>query len=105
MVAAVHLPVGDCAGRRQRILEGAVRQCDERKEGLLVVGDMNAEDDEMRGVCQEVKLQEARYAGASWGVKGNKFYADMSYAGFGLQKDRVLFGSRVWAEALSLIHI
>ena len=50
-------------------------------------------------MCQEVKLQEARYAGASWGVKGNKFYADMSYAGFGLQKDRVLFGSRVWAEA------
>ena len=72
-------------------------QCDEYKEGMLVLGDMNAKDDEMRGVCQEVKLQEARYAGASWGVKGNKFYADVPCSGFGLRKDRVLFPKRrVW---------
>ena len=51
-------------GRRQRILECATSQCDERKEGLLVLGDMNAKDEEVRALCQDVKLQETRYAGA-----------------------------------------
>ena len=32
-------------------------------------------------------------------MKGNKFYADLEYAGPGLRKDRVLFGEGLWAES------
>lgn len=44
-------------------------------------------------------MQEARYAGVSWGVKDNRFYKDSAYSGAGLREDRVLFGKKVWAEA------
>ena len=99
VVAAVHLPIGECAGKRQRILEHIAAKAGQWEEKLLLVGDMNAKDDEVATVCRGMGVQEARYAGASWGVKGNCFYADSVYAGPGLRKDRVLFGKMVWAEA------
>jgi hypothetical protein len=96
-VAAVHLPTGDGRGRRQRILEQVGAKCSEDK--MLIVGDMNVKDDaEVKALCKELDVQEARYAGVSWGVKDNRFYKDSDYRGAGLRKDRVLFGKDVWAE-------
>jgi endonuclease/exonuclease/phosphatase family metal-dependent hydrolase len=95
VTAAVHLPVGDCAGRRQRILEQVVAKAGDCEEKVLLVGDMNAKDDaEVGALCHEMRLQEARYAGASWGVKGNGFYKDSKYSGPGLRKDRICSGRR-----------
>ena len=99
VVAAVHLPVGDRAGTRQRILERVVAKAGGCGEKVLLVGDMNAKDDEIAPLCREMRLQEAAYSGASWGVKGNAFYKDSAYTGPGLRKDRVLFGRKLWAEA------
>jgi hypothetical protein len=69
------------------------------KERLALVGDRNAKDDEISTSCKTLGLQEARYAGASWGVKHNGFYADTCYKGPALRKDRLLFAEHVWAES------
>ena len=99
-VVAAHLPTGDSAGRRERIIVEAVRAVGAGGERLVVIGDLNVKDDgEVESLCHALDLHEARYAGFSWGVRGNAFYADSGYAGPGLRKDRVLFGSRTWAEA------
>ena len=63
-VAAVHLPTGDGRGRRQRILEQVGAKCSEDK--MLIVRDMNVKDDaEVKALCKELDVQEARYAGVS----------------------------------------
>ena len=99
-VAGVHLPVGDCAGRRQKIVERVVQAHGVDSGRLLVLGDMNAKDDgEVKSMCCSLKMNEARYHGFSWGVKGNKFYDDLGYGGPGIKKDRAFFGKRLWAEA------
>jgi len=99
-VVAAHLPTGDCAGSRERILKEAVRAAGDVGERLVLIGDMNVKDDvEVESLCRELQLHEARYAGFSWGVKSNAFYKDSQYSGPGLRKDRVLFGKRAWAEA------
>ena len=68
-------------------------------DGAIVVGDFNAKDDEVDALVGRLDLREARYAGYSWGVKGNKFYADSAYMGPGLRFDRVLFCGKAWADA------
>ncbi len=99
-VVAVHLPTGDGRGKRQRILEQVCDKCASCKDKIYVVGDMNVKNDtEVKDLCKQLDMQEARYAGVSWGVKDNRFYKDSSYSGPGLRKDRVLFGKKVWAEA------
>ena len=99
VVGAVHLPLGDCAGKRQSILQEIKKTAGDCEERVVLVGDMNAKDEEVATVCRELGLQEARYAGYSWGVRGNGFYSDSGYAGPGLRKDRVLFGKHAWAES------
>ena len=67
---------------------------------FLVLGDMNlGKDADVDALCKRFELHEARYVGFSWGVKGNRFYDDMQYAGPGLRKDRVLFGKGLWVES------
>jgi hypothetical protein len=66
---------------------------------IVVLGDMNAKDDEVKELCDKVRLVEARYHGSSWGVKGNKFYADSLYTGVGLRYDRMLFAGSLTVEA------
>ena len=61
--------------------EAVRNDCGAGKERLVLVGDMNAKDDETATSCKTLGLQEARYAGASWGVKHNDFYADTGYKG------------------------
>lgn len=100
VIAGVHLPVGDCAGKRQRILEQVLARTGVADGRAVLVGDMNTKDDaEVKAMCHRIGLHEARYNGYSWGVKENKFYEDSTYGGVGLRKDRVLFGKKVWAEA------
>ena len=106
IVAAVHLPVGDSAGMRKKILGNVLQsvttaeRCGcQSKARVLLIGDMNAnKDDEVATTCDELKLKESRYAGSSWGTKDNRFYGDSEYGGPGLKKDRVLFGTEIWAE-------
>ena len=69
------------------------------EEGLLFLGDVNAKDDEVGGLCDKFGLREARYHGYSWGARGNRFDADLEYNGPGIRYDRVLFAGSVWAEA------
>ena len=96
VVAGVHLPTGDCASQRRGIVEQVVASCGAFQEQVVVLGDMNMKDAEVRELCQELELQDAWYTGASWGVRGNRFYRESNYTGPGLRKDRVLFGKKVW---------
>jgi len=98
VVASVHLPTGDCAGRREMLLQEVCGKRGGDAARVVVLGDMNAKDDEIAHVCKSLKMREARYAGVSWGMQGNRFYEDMTGFGNGLKKDRVLFGEQVWAE-------
>ena len=101
VLLAVHLPAGDCPEERRRILARCVGKLSEEDgEKLVLLGDMNVNKEaEVVALCEDMALKDARYAGFSWGRKGNRFFADMSYAGPGLRKDRVLFGKKVWAQA------
>ena len=65
----------------------------------IVLGDMNLKDEEAADLCDEFAFREARYAGYSWGVRANKFDADLEYRGPGHRYDRVFFPDGVWAEA------
>jgi endonuclease/exonuclease/phosphatase family metal-dependent hydrolase len=99
-MVAVHMPSGqkEIASRRA-IAKGLVWSTGSRDQNVLVLGDVNAKDDEVGELCAKVGLHEARYAGYSWGARGNRFDAQLEYAGPGLRYDRVLFGGGVWAEA------
>ena len=100
VIAGVHLPAGDLAGRRQGILEGIQALDGVDVQRVLVVGDMNVRDDaEVKVLCSRLRVGEARYEGFSWGSRGNKFYENMEYNGPGIRKDRILHGKKIWAEA------
>ena len=68
IVAAVHLPVGDSAGMRKKILGNVLQSVTtaERcgchiKARVLLIGDMNAnKNDEVATTCDELKLKESR---------------------------------------------
>ena len=71
---AVHLPSGpSAAAKRKRYVQALIGGCDGKDEGLLLVGDVNAKDDEVGGLCVKAGLHEARYHGYSWGARGNRF--------------------------------
>jgi hypothetical protein len=99
VLVAVHLPTGDQAKLRRQCVEAAVRSSGEGVKEVVVLGDMNAQNDEVRGLCDKLGLREAGYQGCSWGKSTNKFYSDCSYNGPGLQYDRVLFAGAMWVEA------
>ena len=100
VVVACHFPAGDRASVRQRLLKEACALTElQDRFRLLLVGDMNAKDEEVASWCEDRAMREAKYVGVSWGARGNGFYADSSYAGFGIRKDRALFGQGLWAEA------
>jgi len=101
VLVAVHLPAGDAVDGRRQILKRVLEKLGARgRERVLLVGDMNVNKDaEAIQLCDDLQLKEERYEGFSWGVPGNRFYADMTSGGRGLRKDRVLFGEMVWAKA------
>ena len=99
VLVAVHLPTGDQAKLRRQCVEAAVRSSGEGANEVVVLGDMNAQNEEVRGLCGKLRLREAGYQGCSWGKSTNKFYSDCSYNGPGLQYDRVLFAGSLWVEA------
>ena len=102
VVAAVHLPTDAAnAGVRERVLQKIVATSGD-EDKLLIVGDMNAKDEEIKELCKGLGVHEARYAGVSWGAPGNRFYEEVSQPksrSLGLRLDRVLFGSKLWAES------
>jgi hypothetical protein len=57
VVAAVHLPRGECASQRQRILRQIVVKSGESHEQIVLVGDMNAKDGEVSAMCEAMKLK------------------------------------------------
>ena len=74
VVAAVHLPTDAAnAGVRERVLRKMLATSGD-EDKLLIVGDMNARDEEIKELCKGLGVQEARYAGVSWGAPGNRFY-------------------------------
>ena len=85
VVSTVHLPTGDCASRRGLLLQKVCGKHGRDAARVIVLGDMNAKDDEITHVCKELKLREARYVGFSWGTPGNRFYEDMTGYGPGLR--------------------
>ena len=99
VLVAVHLPSGDQSQLRKQCVEAAVASRGPGAGEVVVVGDMNAQDDEVRELCDKARLLEARYHGCSWGVNSNKFYIDSGYRGPGLRYDRVLFAGSLWVEA------
>jgi len=99
VVASVHLPTGDRAGARSDVVQACLSTVEGDGKRVLVVGDVNAKDEEVESLCRSHQLRDARYCGFSWGVKGNGFYADSAYRGPGLRCDRVLFGEGAWAES------
>ena len=65
---------------------------------MVALGDMNARDEEIVGLCEELDLKQGFYSGCTWGKPGNRFDAEHPYRGPGLRYDRVLFRGKVWAE-------
>ena len=99
VVSTMHLPRGDAlAGTRELLLKSVCGSRGKDAARVLLVGDMNAKDEEIRDVSKHLMLREARYSGATWGTRDNLFYEDMKGGGAGLRLDRVLFGKEVWAE-------
>ena len=100
VIVATHLPSGQSwSGRRMQILKAAVSKAGDDGKSLMVVGDLNAKDEEIRDVCKELRLQDARYSGVSFGAQGNRFDHSLQRMGNGSRYDRVLFGRNVWAES------
>ena len=98
-VVAVHLPSGDRAAERRRVLTGILGNLAVEDGSVLVVGDCNVRSDELDSLCEVGQLRPAMYAGATWGVSWNKFDKDQSHRGLGLRFDQALFGRCMWAEA------
>ena len=40
---------------------------------VVVLGDMNAQNEEVRGLCGKLRLREAGYQGCSWGKSTTSF--------------------------------
>ena len=60
VIVAVHLPSGtDRSGRRMHILRDVFSRVGDARGNVIVVGDLNAKDDEIRDACKELRLQEA----------------------------------------------
>ena len=97
-VVAMHLPSGECRAERLRIVRQMLRACPDQKR-LVLVGDWNCHDDEAEETCRQTRLKDVIYKGASWGVRGNKFFQDSKYVGNGIKFDRVMVGAGVWGEA------
>ena len=99
VIVAVHLPSGpSCSAKRLRILKDVLSHVGDGTN-VVVAGDMNAKDDEIRDACKELQLQDARYVGATFGAQGNRFDHGLQKVGCGARYDRVLFGKKVWAES------
>ena len=99
IVAAVHLPTDAPWERRRAMLEKISRACSDGRDRLLIVGDMNSTDTQVQAAAEQLRLRDAWYEGRSWGCPGNKFYSGLGERGaVGQRRDRVLFGSELWAE-------
>ena len=97
-VVAMHLPSGECRAERLRIVKQMLGSCPDQERAVLV-GDWNCHDDEAEETCRRTTLKDVLYKGASWGVRGNKFFSDSKYGGNGIKFDRVMVGRGVWGEA------
>ena len=65
VAAAVHLPVDAAnAGVRERVLQKIVATSADGDK-VLIIGDMNARDEEVKELCKGLGVHEARYAGVS----------------------------------------
>ena len=100
-VVAVHLPSGERAAERARVLGDALRSVVAKgveRTGILVVGDCNVREDEVSELCDAEGMRDASYAGKTWGVSWNRFDKDAQYRGPGLRFDRAFFGKKLWAQ-------
>ena len=99
-VVAVHLPSGEQAALRQRVLKDVLARVPAEDGKVLVVGDCNVRPDEVDALLSVGDLRAAWYEGATWGVSGNRFDKDVPAKGPGKKYDQALCGRAVWAEAL-----
>ena len=100
-VVAVHLPSGERAAERARVLGDALRSVVAKgveRTGILVVGDCNVREDEVSELCDAEGMRDASYAGKTWGVSWNRFDKAAQYRGPGLRFDRAFFGKKLWAQ-------
>ena len=99
-VVAVHLPSGEQAALRQRVLQRMLARGAGDDGKVLVVGDCNVRGDELEALLSVGDLRAAWYEGSTWGVPGNKFDKDALPRGRGQKYDQALGGPAIWAEAL-----
>ena len=105
-VAAVHLAHGShdkYVRARAQTIQDIVQRSDQN--GVLILGDTNSRDEEATHLCDINDLREARYVGASWGVKMNKYYDPPPEGdGLGIRLDRMFTSGSVWAETFVVGH-
>jgi len=105
-VVACHLPSGksdQLRSQRKACVRRALARCSAVTS--VVLGDTNAEEDEVQAWCAELDLVDADYRGMSWCPRASQYYGpDHPYQGPGFKYDRVLFGGGVWAAAFLVGH-
>ena len=103
-IVAVHLPSGEEKSARRKILESLVITS-ERDDGVLLLGDLNAGDEEVQALCRSRKLSIASYVGPTWGAPRNKFHERPSGSAGGtrgLRYDWMLYRGSLCVEAYVL---
>ena len=101
-IVAVHLAYGGSEKSvdvRRDQLEKFLRQCD--GDGVMILGDTNAREEEANALCKRHKLREAPYAGNSWEPARTQYHTLKE--GFtrhppGQRYDRVLYKGAVSVE-------
>ena len=74
-------------------------------DAVLLLGDLNAVDEEVRSLCVSKALKSVAYFGLTWGALGNKFHAGPVASGGntrGLRYDWMLYRGFLCAEAYVL---
>ena len=72
-ILAVNLPHGHENKSRRMILDNFVPTSD-REDAVLLLGDFNAVDEEVRSFCVSKVLTAVTYSGPTWGAPRNKFH-------------------------------
>ena len=79
-ILAVHLTHGQENKSRRKILDCFLPSSD-TEDAVLLLGDFNAVDEEVRSFCVSKVFKAVTYAGPTWGAPGNKFHEGPAAAG------------------------
>jgi endonuclease/exonuclease/phosphatase (EEP) superfamily protein YafD len=92
-ILAVHLPSGQEQTSRRKILDVFLPSADS-DDAVLLLGDLNAVDEEVRSLCVSKAFKSVAYSGPTWGALRNKFHAGPIASGGntrGLRYDWILY--------------